>query len=77
MSAGLGHSKCYGSRERRYRSASHFAKTETWAGRPHDDGPEAWCWAAATGVLWGLSYCFGNKPRIALRTCDNRRSMLS
>jgi hypothetical protein len=22
------------------------------------DGPEAWGWAAATGVLWGISYCF-------------------
>src|ERR1051325_9847396 len=22
------------------------------------DGPEAWIWAAATGVLWGLSYFF-------------------
>ncbi|WP_242344856.1 DoxX family protein [Anaeromyxobacter terrae] len=22
------------------------------------DGPEAWGWAAATGVLWGLSYIF-------------------
>jgi hypothetical protein len=22
------------------------------------DGPEAWAWAAATGVLWGLSYFF-------------------
>jgi hypothetical protein len=22
------------------------------------DGPEAWGWAAATGVLWGLSYLF-------------------
>ena len=22
------------------------------------DGPEAWGWAAATGVLWGLSYFF-------------------
>jgi hypothetical protein len=22
------------------------------------DGPEAWGWAAATGVLWGLSYSF-------------------
>ncbi|MEO7271398.1 MAG: DoxX family protein [Vicinamibacterales bacterium] len=21
------------------------------------DGPEAWGWAAATGVLWALSYC--------------------
>ena len=28
VSAGLGHSKCYGSRERRYRSASHVSKTE-------------------------------------------------
>ena len=22
------------------------------------DGPEKWSWAAATGVLWGLSYVF-------------------
>ena len=22
------------------------------------DGPEAWSWAAATGVLWGISYFF-------------------
>jgi DoxX-like family len=22
------------------------------------DGPEVWVWAAATGVLWGLSYFF-------------------
>jgi hypothetical protein len=22
------------------------------------DGPEVWAWAAATGVLWGLSYFF-------------------
>src|SRR5947208_1973901 len=22
------------------------------------DGPEAWGWAAATGVLWLISYCF-------------------
>jgi hypothetical protein len=22
------------------------------------DGPEKWGWAAATGVLWGLSYFF-------------------
>jgi hypothetical protein len=22
------------------------------------DGPKAWSWAAATGVLWGLSYFF-------------------
>jgi hypothetical protein len=22
------------------------------------EGPDAWGWAAGTGVLWGLSYCF-------------------
>jgi hypothetical protein len=32
-------------------------------GRPHDDGPEAWGWAAATGVLWGLSYFFWRRPQ--------------
>src|SRR6266705_4536321 len=26
--------------------------------RPNDDCPEAWGWAAATGVLWGLSHFF-------------------
>ena len=30
------------------------------------DGPEAWGWAAATGVLWGLSYFFW-------RACRPRR----
>ena len=25
------------------------------------DGPEAWGWAAATGVLWGLSYFFWSR----------------
>jgi hypothetical protein len=25
------------------------------------DGPEAWGWAAATGVLWGVSY-FSSRP---------------
>jgi DoxX-like family len=25
------------------------------------DGPEAWGWAAATGVLWGLSYFLWNR----------------
>src|SRR5262245_32057414 len=25
------------------------------------DGPEAWGWAAATGVLWGLSYFFWHR----------------
>jgi len=29
------------------------------------DGPEAWGWAAATGVLWGLSYVFGRRLRAA------------
>ena len=26
------------------------------------DGPEAWGWAAATGVLWGISYYFWRRP---------------
>ena len=26
------------------------------------DGPEAWGWAAATGVLWGFSYLFWRCP---------------
>jgi DoxX-like family len=31
------------------------------------DGPEAWGWAAATGVLWGLSYSFWRRlPATAL-----------
>src|SRR5438093_3560449 len=25
------------------------------------DGPEVWSWAAATGVLWGLSYFFWHR----------------
>ena len=25
------------------------------------DGPEVWVWAAATGVLWGLSYFFWHR----------------
>ena len=25
------------------------------------DGPEAWGWAAATGVLWGLAYFFWHR----------------
>jgi hypothetical protein len=33
------------------------------------DGPEAWGWAAGTGVLWGLSYFFwrrmGSRPASA------------
>ena len=27
------------------------------------DGPEVWGWAAATGVLWGLSYFFWRRPQ--------------
>jgi hypothetical protein len=27
------------------------------------DGPEAWGWAAATGVLWALSYFFWRRPQ--------------
>jgi hypothetical protein len=27
------------------------------------DGPEVWSWAAATGVLWGLSYFFWLRTR--------------
>ena len=28
------------------------------------DGPEAWGWAAATGVLWGLSYFFWRRLQL-------------
>ena len=27
------------------------------------DGPEAWGWAAATALLWGLSYFFWRRPQ--------------
>ncbi len=30
------------------------------------DGPEAWGWAAATGVLWGLSYFFWRRLQASL-----------
>jgi hypothetical protein len=30
------------------------------------DGPEAWSWAAGTGVLWGLSYVFWRRGRNGL-----------
>jgi len=30
------------------------------------DGPEGWCWAAATGVLWGLSYFLWRRLQAAL-----------
>jgi DoxX-like family len=29
------------------------------------DGPEAWGWAAATGMLWGLSYFFWRRLQAA------------
>jgi hypothetical protein len=29
------------------------------------DGPQAWGWAAATGVLWGLSYFFWRRLKAA------------
>ena len=29
------------------------------------DGPEAWGWAAATGLLWGLSYFFWRRLQAA------------
>jgi hypothetical protein len=29
------------------------------------DGPEVWSWAAATGVLWGLSYFFWRRVQTA------------
>ena len=32
------------------------------------DGPEAWSWAAGTGVLWGLSYFFWRKVEAAAAT---------
>ena len=41
------------------------------------DGPEAWGWAAATGLLWGLSYCFWRRlqatPASALCTACQER----
>jgi hypothetical protein len=32
------------------------------------DGPQAWGWAAATGVLWGLSYVFWRRLQAAPAT---------
>jgi hypothetical protein len=34
------------------------------------DGPEAWGWAAATGVLWGLSYFFWRRLQPRRRAPD-------
>jgi hypothetical protein len=35
------------------------------------NGPDAWGWAAATGVLWGLSYFFWRRREASL--CGERR----
>ena len=35
------------------------------------NGPEAWGWAAATGVLWGLSYFLWR--RLEASICEERR----
>lgn len=32
------------------------------------DGPEAWSWAVATGVLWALSYIFWRRRRTSERS---------
>ena len=32
------------------------------------DGPEAWVWAAATGVLWGFSYFFWRRLQVTQAT---------
>jgi hypothetical protein len=32
------------------------------------EGPEAWGWAAGTGVLWGLSYFFWRRAEAVLET---------
>jgi hypothetical protein len=34
------------------------------------DGPEAWGWAAATGVLWGLSYFFWRRMQATLNRAN-------
>src|SRR6266508_1833209 len=38
------------------------------------DGPEAWGWAAATGVLWGLSYFFWRRLAPRLRAIALKKS---
>jgi hypothetical protein len=37
------------------------------------DGPEAWGWAAATGVLWALSYFFWRRMQARPRAPDPAR----
>ena len=34
------------------------------------DGPEAWGWAAGTGVLWGLSYFFWRRLQARARATE-------
>jgi hypothetical protein len=36
------------------------------------DGPEAWGWAAAAGVLWGLSYFFWRRLQATPRRAPDR-----
>ena len=36
------------------------------------DGPEAWGWPAATGVLWGLSYFFWRRLQASQRLTAER-----
>lgn len=38
------------------------------------DGPEAWAWAAGTGVLWGLSYFFWRRLQAAPTSADAHSS---
>jgi hypothetical protein len=39
------------------------------------DGPEAWSWAAGTGVLWGLSYFFWRRlQRLPRRSSDGLKA---
>jgi len=38
------------------------------------DGPEAWGWAAATFVLWGLSYLFWRRLQVTPASADLRMS---
>jgi DoxX-like protein len=37
------------------------------------DGPEAWSWPAATGVLWGLSYFFWRRNSPEARRIANSK----
>ena len=39
------------------------------------DGPEAWGWAAATGVLWGLSYFSWRRLQATRRLPDGKERM--